>query len=91
MVTVILKVTASVVIGKAGETVAPAGTVTEAGTAAAALLLVRVTTAPPTGAGAFKVTVLAVVEPPPTMDNGERVTDESPNTVTLKLVVAVLP
>jgi hypothetical protein len=47
--------------------VAPAGTVTVAGTAAeAAALLVRVTTAPPAGAGSRSVTVPTAATPPVT-------------------------
>jgi hypothetical protein len=69
----VLAVTAEVVMVKAGETVAPAGTVTEAGTTAAALLLVSVTTAPPTGAGPVSVTVLAVVGLPPITEAGDNV------------------
>jgi hypothetical protein len=47
--------------------VASAGTVTEEGTLATAVrLLVRVTTAPAAGAGAFNVTVPAEVFPPRT-------------------------
>jgi hypothetical protein len=47
--------------------VAPAATVTDAGTEAAAVLLeVRVTTAPPVGAARSKVTVPVEDVPPPT-------------------------
>jgi hypothetical protein len=56
--------------------VAPAGTVTLAGTVAAALLLDSVTAAPPEGAGAFKVTVPVEGLPPPTLA-GLRDTAES--------------
>ena len=69
-----LAATACVVMLNAGETVAPAATVTDAGTAAAELLLVSVTTAPPDGAGPVRVTVLSVVELPPTTDADDRVT-----------------
>ena len=44
--------------------VAPAATVTETGTVAAALLLVSVTTAPPTGAALVSVTVPVLLVPP---------------------------
>ena len=54
--------------------VAPAATVTLAGTCAAAvLLLVRVTTAPPDGAGPVKVTV-PIDDVPPMTEVGLRVT-----------------
>ena len=43
-----------------------AATVTEAGTCAAPLLLVKVTTAPPAGATAFNVTVPVELALPPT-------------------------
>lgn len=59
MVTLVFETTAAVVAEKAAE-VAPAGTVTDAGTVAAAVFeLVSVTTAPPVGAGPFNVTVAA--------------------------------
>lgn len=55
--------------------VAFAGTVTLAGTCAAAVLLLeRVTTAPPVGAALLKVTV-PVEEVPPTTDEGLIVTE----------------
>jgi hypothetical protein len=47
--------------------VAPAATVTEAGTWAAALLEVRLTTAPPVGAGPPSVTVPVEGSPPTTV------------------------
>ena len=46
--------------------VLPAGTVTLAGTVAAGLLLESVTTAPPVGATAVRLTVPVTVEPPST-------------------------
>jgi hypothetical protein len=65
--------TAVVVIANVGDTVWPAATVTEAGTVTAALLLVSVTTAPPDGAAASSVTV-PLVDVPPTMEDGDKVT-----------------
>jgi hypothetical protein len=56
--------------------VVPAATVTLVGTVAAALLLARVTAAPPAGAGAVKVTVPVEGLPPPTLA-GLRETAES--------------
>lgn len=46
----------------------PAGTVTFAGTGAIALLLAKVTTAPPAGAGSLKVTVPVATLPPSRID-----------------------
>ena len=57
--------------------VAPAGTVTVAGTNADADELCSVTIAPPAGAGPFRVTVFAVVVVPPAVDVGDRMTDET--------------
>jgi hypothetical protein len=69
--------------------VAPAGTVTLAGTVATdVLLLDRLTTAPPEGAAAVRVTVACEV-PPPTTVVGLRLMDESaavpPPLVTVRL------
>jgi hypothetical protein len=58
--------------------VAPAATVTLAGTVADALLLERVTTAPPVGAAALSVTV-PVELAPPTRLVGARATDVTVN------------
>src|SRR5262252_97635 len=66
MVTAVAVVTAVVVIAKL-PVVAPAVTVTEAGTVAAALLLVSATTAPPAGAAVLSVTVPVLPEPPVTV------------------------
>ena len=71
--------------------VAPAATVTLAGTwAAAMLLLVRVTRAPPEGATAAKVTV-PVDEVPPMTEPGLSVTEVSAPAVTVKVAVFVAP
>jgi len=77
MLTGVDELTELVVMVNAGDTVAPPATVTEAGTVAAAgLLLVSVTTAPPAGAGPFSVTVFAVVDVPPSTDAGDNVTTD---------------
>ncbi len=60
------------VIVNAGDAVAPAATVTDAGTPTPGSLLVRFTTSPPAGAAMFRVTLFAVVEMPPVTDVGER-------------------
>lgn len=52
----------------------PAATVTLAGTGAIELLLVRLTTAPPVGAGSVKVTV-PVATPPPSRIDGDALID----------------
>ena len=67
MVTAVATFTMLVVIGKVA-VVALAGTVTEpkGGTVAAALLLLSVTTAPPTGAALPSVTVPVLLTPPVT-------------------------
>ena len=71
--------------------VAPAATVTLAGTwAAVVLLLVRVTTAPPDGAGPVKVTV-PVDEVPPITEAGLRLTEVSAAAVTVRVAVFVTP
>jgi len=71
--------------------VAPATTVTLAGTCAAGVLLRdRVTTAPPAGAGPLNVTV-PVEEVPPITEVGLRVIELKVAAVTVKAVVFVAP
>ena len=71
--------------------VALAATVTLAGTCAAEVLLLdSVTTAPPGGAGPFRVTVL-VDELPPSTEVGLRLTELSTGAVTVKLAFWVEP
>ena len=73
--------------------VAPAVTVTLAGTCAAAVLLLdRVTTAPPAGAGPFSVTV-PMQEFPPTTEAGLRLTEfkRGAGAVTVKPAFWVAP
>jgi hypothetical protein len=89
-VTDALDATAEVVIVKVA-VVAPAATVMLAGTCAAVvLLLVRVTTAPPDGAGPVKVTV-PVDDVPPITEVGLRVTEVSAAAVTVRVAVFVTP
>lgn len=76
MVTGVATPTAVDVMVKGADLLAPAATVTETGTAATAgLLLDSVTTSPPAGARPFSVTVLLVVDLPPTTDLGESFTE----------------
>ena len=71
--------------------VAFAATVTLAGTCAAfVLLLERVTTAPPAGAGPFNVTV-PVEGAPPTTEDGFTATELTTAGVTAKVAVCVAP
>lgn len=71
--------------------VAPAATDTLAGTCAAAALLVeRVTSAPPAGADPFNLTV-PVDEVPPITEVGPRVKELSLAAVTMKVAVRVVP
>jgi hypothetical protein len=93
IVTGVLAVTAVVVMVNEGETLAPAGTVTEAGTATAALLLDKLTTAPPEGAGPLKRTVFPVVDAPPVTEPDDRFTAaiDTFDEVTVKAAVAVAP
>src|SRR3954470_14742231 len=65
MVTAVAVATGVVVMAKFA-VVAPAATVTDAGTAPAALLLARVSTAPPAGAAEMSVTVPVLPAPPRT-------------------------
>jgi hypothetical protein len=70
--------------------VAPAATVTLAGTVAAGLLLESVTCAPPAGAGPFSVTV-PVEEPPPVTLAGLRLSEETLGGTTVSEAVWVPP
>lgn len=68
--------------------VAPAGTVTLAGTLAAPLLLVRRTCEPPAGAGPFRVTVpVEVPRGPPTTLFGLRVSEDTAGGRTVSMAV----
>ena len=71
--------------------VLPAGTVTLAGTVAAAVLpLVSVTAAPPEGAAALKVTV-PVEDVPEFTDVGLNVTDDTRSGATVRVALWLLP
>src|SRR5579863_2900491 len=91
IVTGVITATAVVAIVNAGDTDAPAGTVTIAGTAAAALLLASVTTAPPAGASSFSVTVFNVVIVPPSTDPGLNATPVTTAGVVLLFTVTASP
>src|ERR1700674_5595647 len=62
-----VKVPVGIVLTGKMAVVAPAATVTLAATAAVALSLDKATTAPPAGAGPFKVTVPVEEDPPDTL------------------------
>src|SRR6476660_10540400 len=87
MVTVVLLPTAVVVIGKVA-LLAPAGTVTLAGTVAAVLLLDSVTVAPPVGAAPLRVTV-PVDELPPVTLVGLTATEDKDKAAGVTVSVAV--
>jgi hypothetical protein len=85
--------TALVVTGKVA-VVAPAGTVTlplEGTEATAELLLDRETTAPPLGAGPFRVTVPVGDEVPPVTLVGLRVSEETIGGITVSEAVWGVP
>ena len=88
IVTAVLEATALVVAVKVA-VVAPASTVTVPGTCAAAVLLeLKLTTAPPVGAAPLSVTV-PVEELPPTTDVGFRLTEFRIAAVTVSVAVRV--
>jgi hypothetical protein len=86
MFTLATAVTLTVVIANVAD-VAPAGTVTEAGTFADTLELVSVTTTPPAGAAPLSVTV-PVTPAPPTTDAGFTVTVLSDTVATAGFTVS---
>lgn len=73
-----------------GDTFVPAATVTEDGTVTPGLPLDRFTIAS-AGATPFMLTLLAVVEWPPTTDDGDSVTEAGVNGMTDKLLLTVAP
>jgi len=92
IVTVCEVTTIDVVTGKVA-LVAPAGTVTLAGTDAAELLLESATCVPPPGAGPFSVTV-PVEDPtsgPPMTLEGFRANEETTGGITMSEAVLVPP
>jgi hypothetical protein len=90
MGTTVVEVTAVVVMVNVAD-VAPAVTVTVAGgEATAGSPLVNVTAAPPVGAGPFSVTVLWVVEWPPTTLVGDNRNDSTAGEFTVKVAVFVI-
>ena len=90
MLTAVDLVTFRVVILKVA-LVLPAGTVTLAGTVAAAVLpLVSVTTVPPVGAAPFRVTVPVDVAPEVT-DVGLNVTEDTESGTTVSVALWLLP
>ena len=89
MLTEVFAATGLVVIVKLA-VVAPRATVTLVGTLAAALLLRRVTTLPPDGAGAFRLTC-PVAEPLPVALGGLIVTALTANGITVSSTVFVTP
>jgi hypothetical protein len=91
MVTVVLAVTAWVVIRNA-TLVALVGTVTVAGTLALGLLLLSVTTVPPLAAGPFSVTVfMPVICIPPTREVGYSEIADNASGATFSVAVCVAP
>ena len=71
--------------------VEPAGTTTDAGTTALARFDVRVTTAPPAGAGPVKVTVPVEVAPPATLVGDTLIVDSFEAATSRVLVFVVEP
>jgi len=85
----VVEETAEVVIVNAADAVAPAATVTEAGTPTPGSLLLKLTLTPPAGAGPVKFTLFNVVEPPPPIVAGESATESNASGFTVR--IAVLP
>ncbi len=91
IVTTVEAVTAFVVIRNPA-LVAPAGTVTVAGTVVLGSLLLNVTTVPPLGAGPFRVTVFVPVTcVPPITETGYSETPDNATGFTVRLDGTVIP
>jgi hypothetical protein len=80
-------VTVEVAIVKYGETLDPALTMTDGGTATLGSPLVKVTVAPPAGAGPFSVTLVNVVEVPAPTELGDSVTETGTSGFTVRFAV----
>ena len=92
MLTGVGVLTAAVGIVNTGELVTPSATVTDDGTAAVdGLLLVKVITAPPAGAGAFSVKRFPVVDTPPDTDAGDNVSADTVSGFTTSVSVLLMP
>lgn len=89
IVTGVLASTPDVVTEKV-PVVAPAATVTEAGTVTLELPELKETTAPPAGAGLISVTVPPDGELPPTIETGEMLTLDRPAGFTVNVPVTVV-
>lgn len=92
IVTVTGDVTTVVLMLKFGDTVAPAGTVTEGGTeATAGLSLLNATTTPPPGAAEFSVTLFELAGNPPATEAGDSVSTAGPSGLTTSMPVLLTP
>ena len=92
IVTGVTAVTELVVMVNGGDTLAPAATVTEAGTAATdGLELDRLTLSPPAGATPSRLTTFAVVDKPPVTVAGDKATEPGTAASTFRFVLASEP
>src|SRR6476660_9858601 len=76
---------------KTGDVVVPAAISTEAGTPTPGSLANKLTTMPPAGAGAFRFTLLDVVESSPTTDAGDKTTESNATGLTVRTAFLVTP